>query len=481
MAKSKVGSQSTELPQSKEAERSILGVIIKDNDTALKIFPILKPEHFYYEGHRLVYRAMHVLSAAGKPIDEITLADFLTGEEVLEKAGGISYIAGLMDGVPAKLNVESYVQLVLDKAARRNLIQVCQQVIGQAADVKQKIQATADVGVQGMLSVYDREDDRPLMRNWNDVMQSAFIEMDEAATHPEKIARFVFGLPKLDKIAGGGRRQEVIVITGPSSHGKTALAEMLAIRAESENYKGIIFSAEMSGEQLALRQLARDALVPYFYVRRPERLNSEQCKLLLKAMAKKRSLHIVDRDITPARVWALSEAQKRMHGLDFVIVDYDQLVIEAGRARDDDDKFFVHQRHFILNAKRLAERLNVCFVLLAQQRKLNPAIRQRGRPTLDDLYGDSAMINTPHLILYVLRHFFLKNYDMKHEKPATVFILKNRAGPTGKADLFFDKNKVCLTEEEPVDDDSEEGPESVEATEGQGELLDTSRPEAGEK
>ncbi len=224
---------------------------------------------------------------------------------------------------------------------------------------------------------------------------------------PETARRISFGLSDLDDMTGGLRRKELVLIVAPTSNGKTLLSSQCAFQADRDGFKSLYFSAEMPGEQLAMREIAYQAGVKFYFAQRPENLNPDEYSRLLKASQCEHALRIVDRDITPARIFAMAEAAKRTRGLDLLVVDYDQLVIEAGMNPDsEDDNVFRHQRSFTLRAKKLAERLDICFVLLSQLRKVSPAVLKGAHPHLDDIWGDSSVRNTPHLILWLSRDFF---------------------------------------------------------------------------
>ncbi len=252
-----------------------------------------------------------------------------------------------------------------------------------------------------------------------------------------------FGLKKLDSVLGGLKRKEVCILVAPTSNGKSQLASQLAVQSSRDGFKVLYFSAEMPGEQIALRELSFRADVKFFYAQRPETLSREELERLAKAAAEPVAIHIVDQDITPARVWAVSEAAKRSAGLDLVIVDYDQLVIEAGiDPKSDEDSVFRHQRSFMLAAKRLVERLDICLLLLCQLRKVSGKVADGATPRLDDIWGDSSVRNTPHVILWLVREFFRHNMDIEYERKATLYILKARNGPTGLVELEFDPERV---------------------------------------
>jgi replicative DNA helicase len=188
--------------------------------------------------------------------------------------------------------------------------------------------------------------------------------------------------------------------------------------------------------------------VKFYCARRPEKLNPDEFQRLAGAAQR------LDGDITPARIWAMAEVTKRTHGLDLIVVDYDQLVVEAGMDhKSDDDSVFRHQRSFVFRAKRLAEWVDICSLLLSQLRKLSPAVQKGAQPHLDDIWGDSAVRNTPHTILWVSRDFFTKGMDKKHERAARVYVLKSRNGRTGVVPLEFDPERLRFLDQPPSEKD----------------------------
>ena len=156
------------------------------------------------------------------------------------------------------------------------------------------------------------------------------------------------------------------------------------MQSDCDGFRVLYFSAEMPAEQLVQREIAYRAGVKFYFVRRPEKMTTDELERLRQALGLKCDVHFVDRDITPTRVWAMAEAAKKTQGLDIVFIDYDQLVIEAGIDAGDEDSVFRHQRVFILNAKKLAERLDIRVVLLCQLRKVSSKILGGAQPHLDD-------------------------------------------------------------------------------------------------
>ena len=443
------------LPHNLDAERAVLGALILNTQAGMAAFPIVKPDEFFLEQHRVVYRAVQNLVAEGSPVDLVLLTDELMRTKRLESAGGVGYVAQLIDGVPKVSNVEYYARTVHEKAQRRQLIHLCekmeQDVFADEADPSKLLEKM----IERLLDIAADSRGVPAVRSWYDVAQEAMQHLREAHSNPGSVATLKFGLSELDELTSGLRKKELVVIVGPSSHGKTLLASQLAITAEQDGYRGLIFSAEMPAEQLVLRQLAYDAEVKFYFVRRAEQLRKEQIVRLTDAASRIRNLMVVEKDITPMRIWAITEAQKRSKGLDFVIVDYDQLVIEAGIDPDkDEDSFFRHQRRFIIDAKRMAEDQDLCFILLCQLRKMPPKLAQGGRPMLDDLYGDSAIRNTPHVIVWIVREYFQHDLDERFERKVRLYVIKSRNDRVGRIQLEFDPEKVRLLDAPPTEKDS---------------------------
>ncbi len=430
------------LPHNLDAERALLGAALLG--AAVEVFAAgVREGHFFLPEHRVTFRHIELVHAQGSVPDLVTVYDSLRPAGDLERAGGAGYVASLIDGVPSVLNVANYAAILRDKAKLRGLIHWADNLQRRALDQAESTDQLIEGAVSDVVGIANGDSNRVVARPWKDVAASALGEVERAIVEPKQVKRIHFGLRDLDDMTGGLRPKELVSIVAPTSHGKTLLAAQCAFQADRDGLKILFFSAEMPAEQLALREIAYQAGVKFYFAQRPEKLNPDEFQRLLAASQCEYSLRIVDGDITPARIWAMAETAKRAHGLDLIVVDYDQLVIEAGMdANSDDDNVFRHQRAFVFRAKKLAERLDVCFLLLSQLRKLSPAVLKGARPHLDDIWGDSSIRNTPHLILWVSRDFFTKGMDKKHERAARVYVLKSRNGRTGVVPLEFDPERV---------------------------------------
>ncbi|MFZ1971616.1 MAG: DnaB-like helicase C-terminal domain-containing protein [Candidatus Acidiferrales bacterium] len=441
------------LPHSLEAERSLLGAALLDNSALLKMLPVLQDSDFFLAQNRVIYCGMRVLAAESKPIDTTLLMDHLATTGKLEAAGGVAYLAQLADGLPRVTNVEHYASIVKARAKSRELIAFAARLESRAFDTAESPDSCAEESIGDLLRIISHQTHAIQSRSWRDVAKSAVDQLISAKMNPEKAARMFFGLRALDEMTSGLRRKELCLIVAPTSNGKTLLASQLAVSASSKDFRVLYFSAEMPGEQLAMREIAYRAGVKFYFSQRPEFLTTEELERLSEAGKDPLPIRIVDQDVTPSRIWAVSEAAKRTGGLDLVIVDYDQLVIEAGMdPKADDDSIFRHQRNFVLAAKRIAERLDVCFVLLSQLRKVSANVARGAHPRLDDIWGDSSVRNTPHLILWLVREFFQQEMDIDFERKAKVYVLKARNGRTGVVDLDFDPERVRFLDAPSIED-----------------------------
>jgi replicative DNA helicase len=430
------------LPYSAEAERTELGAIVLNPDAALIALPLLRAEYFFLESNRRIYRAIEQLTASGKPIDLVMLTETLNARGELEAAGGPSYLASLLDGLPRGTNVAHYAGIIIEKYRLRALIEACESIEAEAL-AKGDSGAIIESAVEKILSLAGDGQGEAKIIEWQEAAKSAVDEIEAAKREPKSLCMLNFGLRKLDNLTGGLRKKETTLIVAPTSNGKSLIAEQLCVTADDDGHKGMIFSAEMSAEAIAMRQLSYEADVFLYHTRQPDKLSEEQIDKLRFAARKERNIAIVDSGITPARVWALAEARKRSSGLDYCVVDYDQLVIEAGIDPNADERiFFQHQTDFIHRAVRFGKRLDLAMIILCQIRKTPPGVKQGAKPTVDDIYGSSAMRNDPDVIIWILRDYFLKGMNKEYERKAKGHVVKSRNGKTGIVALEFDPKRV---------------------------------------
>ena len=445
------------LPFNLDAERSLLGAALLSHSAALEVLSLVTQSDFFMTQHCYIFRHIQKVCANGDIPGLVTVYESLLSARDVEAAGGFGYLTTVADGVAGIANLPGYAKIVRNKALLRRLAHTCNTLKQQALDQKCQPAALVESAVSQILSIADECPEGGAARPWKGVAAKALKELRGAVENPQHAKRISFGLSDLDEMLGGLRPGELVEIVAPTSNGKTLLAAQSAFRADRDGCKILFFSAEMSAEEVALREIAYQAKVKFHFVRRPEKLQPDEWRKLVESSEQECSIRFVDQDITPARIWAMAEAAKRTQGLDLVIVDYDQLVVEAGMNPDvPDDSIFRHQRNFILRAKQLARKLNITFVLLSQLRKLGAAVSKGAPPHLDDIWGDSSVRNTPQIILWVSRDFFTHNMDSAYQRKAHIYVLKARSGRTGVVPLEFDPDYLRFLDQPPSEKDSVE-------------------------
>jgi replicative DNA helicase len=437
------------LPQNPDAERAVLAAPMLDPspNCLLAISQQLSSEHFFDTRHKKIFRAELFLAAQQQAVDLVTVTDLLHRQGELGAAGGAAYIASLIDDIPRIRNVAHYAAIVRDAAGRRAVIYVCDELQKAASAGEDSPHKLQESGAHQFIEMLSKDGRAGLPHPWPDAVMSAMEEITTSFRDPGSVMRLNFGIGELDEATSGLRRQDLVLIVGQTSHGKTALAMQLATNADSCGYRGLIFSAEMSKEALAKRELAHTAKLPLWYTRRPEVIRDRDRALreLTEAAAQeaKRKLMVVDHDITPLRVKAFSELVQRTSGLDFVVVDYDQLVVRAEPGRHDDE--YARQAQFVSDSLAMAKRLNICFVLLCQPRKVDSDVaRGKRNPRVEEIFGHSAVGNTAHHILWVMRRFFQHDMDSDYECDAVVHVLKARNDKPASLEVDFDPNAVLF-------------------------------------
>jgi replicative DNA helicase len=447
------------LPHDPEAEKTILACGILDANSIPLIAQQVSENDFFLEKNRKIFLAQKHLAAAGQPTELVALCDCLKRRGDLEYVGA-DYVASLVDGAVRVRNVQHYTGIIREKALGRSMIHLChnleEKLFGDEAIPHKLLES----GTKDFLGLLSRDGDAALPSSWREAVMLAMEEITQSIRKPGSVMRLRFGLRDLDEVTSGFRRQDLVLVVGQTGHGKTTLVMELAANSDSCGYKGLIFSAEMSRENLAKREIAHTAKIPQYFIRRPELIHNPDSvlEILTEAAATetKRKLTVVDQGITPERVWAFTELTHRTSGLDFVIVDYDQLVVRAGLRRNEDE--FAEQAKFVATALDVAKRLNICFILLCQPRKVDADVARGQRiPRIEDIFGSSAVANAAHHVLWIVRHFFQKGMDVQYERDATAYILKARNDNARGVELEFDPDAVLFkdkqkAEQEETDD-----------------------------
>jgi replicative DNA helicase len=429
-------------PHSVEAEQSLLGALLLDNQAFDRIADLVTAEDFYRDDHRRIWRHVAKLVEAGRPADVVTVAESIEASEDKDKSGGPAYLAALAQNTPSALNIRRYAELVRERAVQRRLAHVATGIaesalapggkdVGQLLDeAESKIFQIAESGArkdQGLLGI-------------SPVLAEVFERIDHlhSQENPSDITGVPTGFTDLDHRTAGLQPGDLIIVAGRPSMGKTAfalnIAEHVALHP-STRLPVAVFSMEMSASQLAMRMLSSMAKIDAHKLR-TGRLSNEEWPNLTDAIDRlnQTSIHV---DETPAlnalELRARARRMKREYGkLGLVIVDYLQLMSSTAQGENRATEISEISR----SLKALAKELKVPVIALSQ---LSRAVEQRNdrRPMMSDLRESGAIEQDADVILFIYRDevYFPEKEEAKGR--AEVIIGKQRNGPIGRVELTF--------------------------------------------
>jgi replicative DNA helicase len=414
-----------------DSEQAVLGGIIHSGGKALMdVQDIIDREDFYRSDHRVIWKAMIKLDELDAPMDIVTIADHLKKISLIDEAGGIGYLTLLYQETPGSANVRAYAKIVKERSVRRNMIVVANQVRELADDIRPIDEVVADAQSRVMEIGHDASQQGPvevrkLVPAWMD-------SLDERFKMEQSIPGLSTGFRNLDKKINGLQKQNLVVIAGRPSMGKTALAINIA-NSVAEYNTVLVFSMEMSAMEIITRSVAQHSKVPL------DRLMSgdlDQEQWTKTGEGSSRVVHLrMHIDESPAMVMAQIRARTRrvkqqQPDLSLVIVDYLQLMSgDAG----------IHRAQQIADITRglkaLAKELDLPVIALSQ---LNRDVDKRDdkHPRLSDLRESGSIEQDADVILFIYRDVV---YDekTKHKKVAEIVIGKQRNGPTGTVLLWY--------------------------------------------
>ncbi|HET7467757.1 MAG TPA: replicative DNA helicase [Candidatus Dormibacteraeota bacterium] len=420
-------------PHDLDAEMSVLGSILLDPLSIAKVLQFLHPEDFYRENNGQVYRAALDLFAAGEPIDNVTLAAQLQTMGVLERIGGRAQLASMQGAVPTAANIEFYGRIVKEKAYKRRLISAGGNIAGYGYDDSIEAEEAINQAQSLVFGVADDRDQRELSKLY-DLLGPAMERISILMESGQGVVGIPSGFHDLDRMTGGFKDSDLIIMAGRPSMGKTSLALNVAMHAALEAKKSVaVFSLEMSKEQLTERLLTEQAQIDAQRLHRGL-LTEAEFDRVSNALGPlgEAPIYIDDSPTMDELTMQLKARQAKMrHGVDLIVVDYLQLM--HGRSRGDDNR--VQEVSSISRAlKGLARELRVPVIAISQLSRA-PEQRPDKRPILSDLRESGALEQDADVVMFLFRPEYYKS----DEKPgiAEVIVAKHRNGPTGMVELKF--------------------------------------------
>jgi replicative DNA helicase len=422
-------------PQNVEAEQSILGGILIENDAINKVTEILTPDDFYRDAHRKIYNALINLTERDEPADLVTLTNELRKLNQLDAIGGASYVASLIDSVPTAANIEYYAKIVKEKAILRKLIQTSTEIITQSYEDRGDVESFIDEAERAIFQISERRV-KPSFYPIRDIVKQSFKTIERLFERKELVTGVPSGFRELDQKTAGFQPSDLIIVAGRPSMGKTAFCLNVAQYAAIEKKTPIaIFSLEMSKEQLVIRMLCSEARVEGTKLRTGFLIESDWPRLTLAAGNISEAPIFID-DSAALSVLELRAKARRLkaeHGLGMIVVDYLQLMKGRLRAESRQQEISEISR----SLKALAKDLAVPVIAVSQLSRRTEE-RQGMRPQLSDLRESGAIEQDADLILFIYRdEVYNRSEDNPNRGKAEVIIGKQRNGPIGKVDLAF--------------------------------------------
>lgn len=421
-------------PQNIEAEQSVLGGMLIDNETVTRVIEILRPEDFYRPAHQLVYQGIVALYQKNEPSDLITITNWLKKEQRLDEVGGASYLAMLVDQVPTTANIAHYAHIVYDKAILRHVISGAGEIIRKGYEAKGEVEQYLDQAEKIIFEIAERKASKSFA-HVKDVVKDSFKMIEHLYEKKEMITGVPTGFDDFDKMTSGLQTSDLIIIAGRPSMGKTALAlNMAGHAAIHAGHKVAIFSLEMSKEQLVQRLLCSEARVDASRLRIGFLQDTDWPKLTKAAGALSEAQIYID-DMAAQTVLEMRAKCRRLQrekGLDLIVVDYLQLMRSASRLAESREREIAEISRSL---KALAKELHVPVMALSQ---LNRSVesRQDKRPQLSDLRESGSLEQDADVIAFVYRDE-VYNKETPDKGVSEIIIGKQRNGPIGTVRLTF--------------------------------------------
>ena len=429
-------------PHSVEAEQSLLGGLLLDNQAFDKIADLVTAEDFYRDDHRRIFRHLSKLIEHAKPADVVTVAESIEASEDKDRTGGPAYLGSLAQNTPSALNIRRYAELVHQRSIQRRLIQVATEIaeaalapsgkeVGQMLDEAET--RILEVGERGQRGIQGFESIQP-------VLARVFDRIDHLYRQENKsdVTGLPTGFADLDEKTAGLQQGDLVIVAGRPSMGKTAFALNMAEHVAVGNGVPVaIFSMEMGATQLAMRLLGSIARVDQHKMR-TGRLNDEEWSRLSTAMGKLHDAPIFIDETAALNSLELRTRARRIHRqcgkLGLVMVDYLQLMSAPSSNQNENRATEISE--ISRSLKALAKELGAPVVALSQ---LNRALETRNdkRPMMSDLRESGAIEQDADLILFIYRDEVYYPEKPESKGTAEVIIGKQRNGPIGKIDLTF--------------------------------------------
>lgn len=426
-------------PHSIEAEQSVLGGLMLDNERWDTVSERVTHADFYSRPHRTIFAQMQTLLEQGKPIDLITLSESLEQQGELDGVGGFAYLAELSKNTPSAANINAYADIVRERAVVRDMISVANDIADAGYDPQgrssEDLLDFAETKVFQIAESRANKDEGP--KDIEAILAETIEKIEKLYQQPhDGVTGVSTGYQDLDKKTAGLQGSDLIIVAARPSMGKTTFAMNLCENAAMTEEKPVlIFSLEMPGNQIMMRMLASLSRVDQTRIRTGQLDDEDWARIssTMGILSEKRNMYIDDSSgLTPTEVRSRARRIYREHGgLSLIMIDYLQLM----RVPALSDNRTLEIAEISRSLKALAKELNVPVVALSQ---LNRSLEQRAdkRPVNSDLRESGSIEQDADLIMFIYRdEVYHDNSDLKGV--AEIILGKQRNGPIGTVRLTF--------------------------------------------
>ncbi len=426
-------------PQNVDAEMSLIGAVLIDEEVLADVTEHVKPHDFYDKRHAIIYDAMLRLFERNKPVDLLTLTDELKRKHELDEIGGSAYLTELTNYVPTAAHAASYAEIVAQKAVRRRLIKASAEISELGFDEQTTTQELLQQAEAELFAVSDQSLKQDLI-SLESILTDSFDRLEELHRNKGSLRGVRTGYRDLDNMTAGLQRSDLIILAARPAMGKTTLVTNLAYNVATIAKQPVLFfSLEMSKEQLVDRMLADASGVDSWNIRTGN-LTDEDFSKLSEAMGEMAEAPIYIDDTPGLSVLEMrTKARRAAHEqpLGLIIIDYLQLMQGSGR---HDGNRVQEVSEISRGLKLLARELNVPVIALSQ---LSRTVESRSPqiPQLADLRESGSIEQDADIVMFIYREAYY-NPETERENITDLIIAKHRNGPVGKVELYFHPERL---------------------------------------
>ena len=420
------------LPQSIEAEQSVLGSMITDKNAVVEAIEKLEENDFYRDGHKLIFKTISEMFKDDMPVDLVTLLERLKATEKLEKAGGVTYVSELSSSLLTTINLSAYIKIVKEKSILRKLIRASTSIIEDSYNKQGEVEEVLEGAEKKIFDIAEKRttsDFEPL----NVVLERGFLEIERLFNNKGEITGVGSGFVDLDAKTSGFQKGDMVLIAARPSMGKTTFALNIAEHAALREGKSVVvFSLEMSKEQLAYKLLCSEANVDMLKLRTGA-LDDKDWENIARETGPLSKAKIYIDDTAGVTVMEMRSKCRRLkleYGIDLIVIDYLQLMSGSSNESRQQEVSEISR-----SIKALAKEME-CPVIALSQLSRAPEQRADHRPMLSDLRESGSIEQDADLDMFLYRDEYY-NKETEDTNIAECIIAKQRNGPVGTVKLAW--------------------------------------------